>query len=105
MKSNIKKISYDEWQMIGKYNYAKPWLRSLCTYTLTKESDTKYRRDQYIPVWFFVLAFIPVCVIQAVWCMWDGGLKEFECPVRHRLGSDSLWSCDFNGLLEEIYGK
>lgn len=104
MKNNTKKISYDEWQMIGKYNHAKPWLRKLCTYTLTKESDTKYRRDQYIPMWFFVLAFIPVCVIQAVWCMCDGGLKEFELPERY-LGGDYLWSCDYDGLLEEIYKK
>lgn len=103
-KNNTKRISYDEWRMIGQYNHAKPWVRNLCTYTLTKESDTKYRRDQYIPVWFFALAFIPVCVIQAVWCMFDGGLKEFELPKRY-LGGDYLWSCDYDGLLEEIFEK
>ena len=104
MKNNTKKISYDEWQMIGKYNHAKPWLRKLCTYTLTKESDIKYRRDQCIPVWLYVVLFIPACVVQAVWCMWDGGLKDFELPERY-LGGDYLWSCDYDGLLEEVYGE
>ena len=104
MKNNTKKITLDQWTMIGKYNYAVKWVRKACAYTLTKETDTKYRRDQYIPLWLYVVLFVPVCVVQAVWCMWDGGLKDFELPERY-LGGDYLWSCDYDGLLEEIYGK
>lgn len=102
MKKNTKKITLDEWTMLGKYNYARPCFRKACTYTLTKETAEKYRRDQFIPMWLYIIMFVPVCIIQAVWCMFDGGLKEFELPEQY-LGGDYLWSCDYDGLLEEIY--
>lgn len=99
-----KKITLDQWTMLGKYNHAQPWLRNLCTYTLTKESDTKYRRDQYIGWLFYIVAFIPACIIQLGYCLWDGGLKEFELPPRY-LGGDYLWVHDCGELLKEIYGE
>lgn len=102
--ANTKKISLDEWTMLGKYNHARPCVRKLCTYALTKVSDEKYRRDQFISWPMYVLLFIPCCVIQAVWCLWDGGLKEFEMPPRY-LGGEFLWTCDYDGLLEEIFEK
>ena len=102
MKKNSKRISLDQWTMLGKYNHARPCFRKLCNYSLTKESDTKYRRDQYISLPLYLILFLPLSIIQAVWCMWDGGLKEFELPPRY-LGGDYLWSCDYGGLLEEIY--
>lgn len=104
MKNKTKRITLEQWTMLGKYNHAVKWARSLCTYTLTKETDTKYRRNQYIPLWLYAILFIPCCIIQAVWCMWDGGLKEFELPERY-LGGDDLWICNYDGLLEEIYGE
>ena len=99
-----KKITLDQWTMLGKYNYAQPWLRNLCTYKLTKLSDIKYRREQYIGWLVYILAFIPVCIITAGYCLWDGGLKEFELPPRY-LGGDDLWECDCGELLKEFYGE
>ena len=34
MKKNTKKITLDQWTMIGKYNHAAKWLRKACTYTV-----------------------------------------------------------------------
>lgn len=103
-KNKVKKINEEQWRMLGKYNYAAKWCRDLCTYTLTKETDTKYRRDQFIGWPVYAILFIPVCIITILHCLWDGGLKEFELPPRY-LGGDYLWTCDHDGLLEEIYGE
>ena len=81
-----KKISLDEWTMLGAYNRAQPWARRLCSYKLEKISEGHYRREQFISLPIYFLLFIPASIIQAVWCMWDGGLKEFEkTPYAERL--------------------
>ena len=82
-----KKISSKEWTEIGKYNYAAKWLRSLCSYTLIKEPDGRYKREQRVSWPLYIFLFIPVDILQAVWCMWDGGLREFEINERY-LGGD-----------------
>ena len=99
-----KKISLDEWTMLGVYNRAQPWARRLCTYKLEKISEGHYRREQFISLPIYFLLFIPASIIQAVLCLWDGGLKEFEWPAYY-LGGDDLWSCNYDGLLEEIYER
>ena len=100
---NKVKISYDEWTEIGKYNYAAKWLRNMCDYTLVKESDTKFRREQRVGLFPYLLIFIPVHILQALLLMWDGGLKEFEFAERY-LGSDLLQSGSFSfAIAEEIW--
>ena len=88
-----KKISNKEWIEIGKYNYAAKWLRPLCSYTLIRESETQFRREQRIGWLVYLLLFIPVHILQLLWCIWDGGLKEFEINKRY-LGSDLLFLGD-----------
>ena len=83
-----KKITYQEWQEIGIYNHAAKWLRLFCKYTLIKE-DERFKREQCIPLWFYLIIFIPAHLAQALYCMWDGGLREFEFQDRY-LGGDYL---------------
>ena len=82
-----KKITRKEWEEIGKYNYAAKWLRPICCYSLIKEVDGQFKREQYISWPLYLILFIPVHIAQALWCMWDGGLKEFEINPRY-LGGD-----------------
>lgn len=82
-----KRISRRDWAIIGKYNYAAKWLRPLCSYSLTKESDGRFKREQVVGWPLYLVLFIPVHILQLLWCMWDGGLKEFEINPRY-LGGD-----------------
>ena len=82
-----KKISRKEWIEIGKYNCAAKWLRPLCSYTLIKEPDGRFKREQRISWPIYLIIFIPVHLLQALICIWDGGLKEFEINERY-LGGD-----------------
>lgn len=85
--NNKKKISYAEWMEIGICNYAAKWLRPLCSYDLIREPSGKFKREQRVGMFVYLLLFIPVHIIQALWCIWDGGLKEFEINERY-LGGD-----------------
>jgi hypothetical protein len=84
-----KRISRKDWTEIGKYNYAAKWLQPLCTYTLAKEQDGRFKREQYVSWPLYILIFVPVHIAQAIFCIWDGGLKEFEINERY-LGGDWL---------------
>lgn len=82
------KISYKEWTYIGQYNHAAKWLRPFCKYTLIKTNEG-FKREQRIPLWFYIIIFVPAHLIQALYCMWDGGLREFEFAERY-LGGDYI---------------
>ncbi len=82
-----QKISYKEWTEIGIYNSAAKWLRPLCSYTLIKEPDGRFKREQRVNIFIYILLFIPVCILQLLLCCWDGGIKEFEFPKLY-LGED-----------------
>ena len=84
-----KKISLKEWTYIGRHNYAAKWCRRLCSYHLIKEDDETFRREQRINIFNYILLFIPVHLLQALVCIWDGGLKEFIIFSRN-LGEDIL---------------
>lgn len=84
-----KRISNKEWTEIGKCNYAAKWLRPLCSYTLIKEDGGRFKREQVVGWPLYFILFIPVHILQLLWCLWDGGLKEFEINERY-LGGDWL---------------
>ena len=84
-----KRINLKEWTYIGKYNHAAKWCRRLCSYTLIKKDDKTFVREQKINWLAYIIIFIPIHILQAFVCMWDGGLKEFIFFSRD-LGYDTL---------------
>lgn len=81
-----KHISLNDWYSIGKCHPAAKWLRPFCSHSLIK-TDEGFRRDCRISWHLYLVLFIPAHLIQALYCMWRGGLIEFEFADRH-LGSD-----------------
>lgn len=84
-----KKITLKEWTYIGKANYAAKWCRRLCSYSLIREDDKTFVRVQKMNLFIYLLLFIPVHILQAFVCMWDGGLSEFTILGRVT-GQDTL---------------
>ena len=76
-----KKISLKDWTYIGRYNPAAKWLRPLCEYTLTKDGS-HFMRQCRIGLLTYIIIAIPVHILQAFYCMWDGGLREFSWQGR-----------------------
>jgi hypothetical protein len=86
---NKKKISLKDWTYIGKCNYAANWCRSLCSYTLIKQDDETFVRDQKLNILMYILLFIPIHLLQLFTCLWDGGLKEFII-LKRTIGQDYI---------------
>lgn len=84
-----KRISKAQWETIGKYNPAAKWIRPFCNYYLEKAEGGNYRRSSEVKLWLYVLLFIPLHLLSALYLLWDGGLKEFEIESRY-FGSDIL---------------
>lgn len=75
-----KRITLSDWTYIGKYNVCYKWARGLCNYYLLLDKDMALYRQQSIKIWFYVLIFVPICLINIILCIIDGGLVEFEIP-------------------------
>jgi hypothetical protein len=81
----------------------------LCSYQLVKEDDKTFKRVQEISWPIYLLIFIPVHLLQAFVCMWDGGLKEFIIFSRNigydilSKGSESFQRAEevWNGTIKE----
>jgi hypothetical protein len=100
-----KKISRKDWTTINKYNYAAKWLRPFCSYTLIKEPDGRFKREQRICWFVYLLIFIPVHILQALWCIWDGGLKEFEINERYLGGNWLVHGSEDYETAEKIWNS
>ena len=96
-----KRITRADWEYIGKYNPARKWLRPFCDYSLHEIENGGFRREIRINWFFYLLIFIPVHILQALYCMWDGGLKDFEIASRH-IGYDNIKE---HGINEGAYAK
>ena len=83
-----KRITQAEWEYIGKYNPAAKWIRPFCSYFLVK-TENGFRRECKINLLIYLITFIPAHLFAALYCMWDGGLKEFEFAGR-LLGYDDI---------------
>ena len=42
----------------------------------------------------FALLYVPAVVATFFYCLWDGGLKEFELPKNYRSQNYNLWYFD-----------
>ena len=82
MKMIKKRITLSDWTYIGKYNVCYDWAKGLCDYYLLLDEDKAMYRKQNIKTWFYVLTFIPLCLVNIVLCIIDGGLVEFEIPYK-----------------------
>lgn len=76
-----KRITLKEWNYIGKSNAASKWVRPFCVYTLA-ENDGVFRREVKVGLIPYLLLFIPLHLLKALYLIWDGGLKEFKFEGR-----------------------
>ena len=100
-----KRITLKDWTYIGKCNYAAKWCRRLCSYSLVKIDDITFKRVQKMNWLWYIIVFIPVHILQAIMCMWDGGLVEFTILGRD-IGYDVLMKADSAfARAEEIWDR
>ena len=76
-----KRLTLNDWNYIGKGNIAQEWLKPFCTYHLVK-IESGFKREVRLNLPMYLLVFIPIHLVKIIWCLWDGGLKEFTFERR-----------------------
>ena len=76
------KISYHEYKEILGLK-KEHFIQKLMNYELVFAGHGACTVKTYIPLWLYILAFIPMHLVVALICVWDGGLKEFEIQPRY----------------------
>lgn len=85
--------------------------KRICNYELQKTSDITYRITPRVKLPIYILLFIPVHLLQAFYCMWDGGLKEFSIEPRQGCSETFFKPCPYSPKdgrwerADEIYQK
>lgn len=100
-----KKITSKERATINRMHYSAKWARPFMNYFLDETDGGNFILYETVKLWVYILLFIPLHLLQALHCMWDGGLCEFElCSIvvgYHQLawGSKSWESaCEILGI-------
>ena len=88
------KVSKKEYQSTGKYIPVRPWAQWLCSYYLEQHPSGCYVREVRLNPVALVLSYIPTKLIELVWCLWDGGLKEFEFQQEVVISRHVFWHED-----------
>ena len=104
-----KRITNKDWEYIGTHKGGAKWVHPFCVYTLEEVQKGTIKQEIKIGLLGYLLLFIPVHLFKLVWCLWDGGLKEFEFEGRH-LSHHYLYEadvpyCDFYPKAKEILEK
>lgn len=78
----VKKIKYNDAAYILGYKGKHFIGKYFCNWTLIKRDDNNIEIYGKIKMWLYILLFLPSCLFQIFYLMWDGGLKEFEIENR-----------------------
>lgn len=75
------RITYNNYRYILNLKKKPIFIQKLLRYDLLVMDGTASVKCS-IPLWLYVVLFIPAHLITVVMLLWDGGLKEFELAPR-----------------------
>ncbi len=84
-----KKLTKAQRMEFSKYTHAAKWAKPLMNYYLREVDGVGIYLTEECKLWAYILLFIPLHLLQALHCIWDGGLINFEIASR-KVGSDYL---------------
>jgi hypothetical protein len=76
----MKKISYNDAAYICRYKEKHFFERYFCNHYIWMNNPNEGIIKKDMKIWFYILTFIPICILQFVCLLWDGGIKHFEIP-------------------------
>ena len=77
-----KKISYKDAAFIFNYKKNHPVEKYCCTWTAMLDNNVSGWMKLYYKWWFYIILFLPISLVTFVYCLYDGGIRDFELPKR-----------------------
>lgn len=98
-----KKITYEDAAFIFCYKKKHFAEKYLCTWTATLDNNVSGWMKLHYKWWVYILLFIPISLATFIYCLYDGGIRDFEFPKR---------CCDFQYFMgapdegvETVFGR
>ena len=91
----MKKISYEDAVYIKNYKKNHWFEKYFCNWFINMKSPTCGEMKLYMKKWVYILLFIPIHLIVFGYCLWDGGIREFEINSR-MLHFDNIIGLTYN---------
>lgn len=86
----MKKISYKELAILFGYKKNHMIEKLACNHYIEDNNDYSVKVISKVKMPVYILLFVPVCILQALALMWDGGLKNFSIESR-TYGTTNVW--------------
>ena len=76
------KIKYEDAAYIRRYKKRHTFEKYFCNCFLLNRNTISGDMKLYVKWWAYLILFIPLHIVKACACIWDGGLKEFSIDSR-----------------------
>ena len=107
----MKKISYNDVAYICSFKKNHFFRKHFCNNYIWMNNLNEGMLKCDMKIWFYILMFIPSCIIEFFYLLWDGGIKYFEFFPRNvrtdtitGLTSDNDDTTMF-GRFKQVYNK
>ena len=105
-----KQITYEDAAFILKYEKHHWFLHWFCDWFAQMYNNNEGAISCYLKWWAYILLFLPYCITQFFYLLWDGGIKDFEILPRlanfyHMTGSTLEGDETQFGRLKIVYNK
>lgn len=106
----FKKISYDDAAFILNWKHRHFFEHYCCRWFLRLNNGNEGYLEGRVNPFIYGLFFLPECLLCFLYCLWDGGIREFEFPsfVVHSYvfcGLSNEGSETIFGRMKIIYNK
>ena len=78
----MTKIKYEDAAYIRRYNKCHTFEKYFCNWFLVGRGKSNGYMKMYVKWWAYIILFIPIHIVKACACIWDGGLREFRVEPR-----------------------
>ena len=107
----MKKISYNDVAYICHFKENHFFRKHFCNNYIWMNNPNTGKMKCVIKIWFYILIFIPIHIIDFICLLWDDGIKHFKIMSRNvrtdtitGLTSDNDDTTTF-GRFKQVYNK
>lgn len=107
----MKKISYNDIAYICRFKENHFFRKHFCNNYIWMNNPNEGMMKCDMKIWFYILIFIPIHIINFVFLLWDGGIRHFEIMSRN-VRTDNVTGLTIDnddttmfGRFKQVYNK
>ena len=77
----MTKLTFKEFATLVGWKKKHRRDRMFCNFYLVEEDEWSVEVTKKFKIYVYILLFLPMLLLSFFYCLWDGGLREFEFPT------------------------